>query len=227
MCGFRHLSVPLPDTGSQQKRPARMAGLLAAALLIGALPVPGYADVYGFVDRNGVRNFTDIPSDPRARLLWRDPYGPKGIELPQDGPLFQYVPAQLGSEIEAAARAQSLDPALLKALVAVESRFNPRARSPKGAMGLTQLMPATAQRYGVAKPYDVKQNLHGGARYLRDLMKLFDQDVKLVLAAFNAGENAVIRYGKRIPPYPETQRYVPAVLAQMAALRRTSPSRSD
>jgi soluble lytic murein transglycosylase-like protein len=86
-------------------------------------------------------------------------------------------------------------------------------------MGLTQLMPATAQRYGVRNAYDIEQNLNGGAHYLADLLVLFNNDMHLAIAAFNAGEGAVTKYGNQIPPYAETQHYVPAVLAQMRMLR--------
>lgn len=195
---------------------------LAISLLIALSSTSACADIYGFVDRNGVHNYTDIPSDPRAKLLWRDPNGPKGIEIPTQPVLDYFIPAHLEREIDAAARAQTLDPNLLKAVIAIESRFNPRARSPKGAMGLMQLMPATARRYGVANAYDARQNLRGGARYLRDLLAMFNNDTRLALAAFNAGENAVIRYGRTIPPYPETRHYVPAVLAQMASLKKVA-----
>ena len=193
------------------------AALLLLCLL---LPLPVQADVYGFVDEKGVRNYTDIPSDRRARLLWRDLRGPKAIFLPLGSNFMRQFPAALSPDVEAAARTHSLDPLLLKALVSIESRGNPRARSPKGAMGLTQLMPGTAKRFGVRNAFDVRQNLHGGARYLRELLTLFRDDVHLALAAFNAGENAVIRHGNRIPPYEETERYVPAVLEQMAIFRR-------
>ncbi|MCG7956811.1 MAG: lytic transglycosylase domain-containing protein, partial [Candidatus Thiodiazotropha endolucinida] len=89
---------------------------------------------------------------------------------------------------------------------------DPRAVSHKGAQGLMQLMPATAKRYGVENSYDPRQNLRGGATYLKDLLRMFEYDIKLALAAYNAGENAVIKYGKQIPPYPETQKYVKKVL---------------
>jgi soluble lytic murein transglycosylase-like protein len=183
-------------------------------------PFCARADVYGFVDEKGVRNYTDIPTDHRARLLWRDPYGPKGILLPLGNNYLQTFPVALTSDVEDAARYNGLDPLLLKALISIESRGNPRARSPKGAIGLTQLMPETARRYGVKNAYDIHQNLNGGARYLRDLLTLFRNDIQLALAAFNAGENAVIRNGYRIPPYQETERYVPAVLEQMSIFRR-------
>lgn len=115
--------------------------------------------------------------------------------------------------VEQAARATGVDSALLHAVISVESGYDPAAVSPKGASGLMQLMPQTAARYGVANRLDAAQSLHGGARYLRDLVALFDSDLTLVLAAYNAGENAVSRYGRRVPPYAETMAYVPRVLA--------------
>jgi soluble lytic murein transglycosylase-like protein len=114
--------------------------------------------------------------------------------------------------VEDAARAHGLDSALLHAVIAVESGYDAKAVSKKGATGLMQLMPATAKRYGVADAFDPAQNVSGGAKYLRDLLDLFDSDTRLALAAFNAGENAVLKYGRRIPPYRETLRYVPKVL---------------
>lgn len=102
--------------------------------------------------------------------------------------------------------------ALLQAVINVESNYNPEAISPKGAVGLMQLMPATAKRYGVNDRTDPQKNISGGAHYLRDLLKKFEGDLSLVLAAYNAGENAVVRYGHKIPPYKETQNYVKKVL---------------
>lgn len=199
---------------------------LARALLLLVLlcDTPASADIYGFIDEHGVRNYSDVPRDPRARLLWRDINGPKAIGIPDSRALMGKLPAHLDQQVESIARDHGIDPFLLKAVVAVESHANPRARSPKGAMGLTQLMPATARRFGVRDAYDIRQNLSGGARYLRELLALFNNDVSLVLAAFNAGENAVIRHGRRIPPYPETQRYVPTVMEQMSVFQRRSRS---
>jgi soluble lytic murein transglycosylase-like protein len=126
-------------------------------------------------------------------------------------------------EIEAAARANNLDPALVHALIHVESRHHQGAVSDKGAVGLMQLMPATAQRFGVSNPESASANLLAGTRYLRTLLDLFDQRVDLALAAYNAGEGAVIRYGERIPPYRETQLYVPAVLEKYDEWRSDKP----
>ncbi|HYQ92338.1 MAG TPA: transglycosylase SLT domain-containing protein [Candidatus Competibacteraceae bacterium] len=113
--------------------------------------------------------------------------------------------------IQQVAVAYQLEPALLHAVISAESAYNPQARSPKGARGLMQLMPDTARRFGVSDPYDPTDNLQGGARYLRWLLDLFN-DLRLALAAYNAGEGAVQRYGNSIPPYPETRTYVQRVL---------------
>ena len=130
------------------------------------------------------------------------------------------VPPQLAGKpfaqlIQNAARGAALDPALVHALIYVESRYNSSARSPKGAVGLMQVLPETASRYGVANPArSPEANLRAGTRYLSDLLHIFDGRLDLALAAYNAGENTVLRYGQRIPPYPETRAYVPAVLAK-------------
>ena len=127
-------------------------------------------------------------------------------------------------EIHSAARQTALDSALVHALIYVESRYNPSARSPKGAIGLMQLMPETALRYGVTRALHAPEaNLRAGTRYLSDLMTMFDNRLDLALAAYNAGENAVRRHGMRIPPYRETRDYVPAVLAVYNELKEPPP----
>jgi hypothetical protein len=118
-----------------------------------------------------------------------------------------------------------LDPALLAAMVQVESNFHPRAVSPKGARGLLQLMPATARRFGVDDPFDPEQNLEGGAQYFRWLLDRFQGRTDLALAAYNAGEGAVDRHGRRIPPYDETLRYVNRILER--AIRDRDPQAPD
>ena len=147
---------------------------------------------------------------------------------PEPSPQF-FVSAALSSRpyaklIEHAAREAALDPALVHAVISVESAYNASARSPAGAIGLMQLMPDTAKRYGVRDPSrSLEENLKAGTQYLRDLMAMFKGRLDLVLAAYNAGENAVIKYGQKIPPYAETQAYVPAVLAKYREWRIPLP----
>lgn len=111
-----------------------------------------------------------------------------------------------------AASRHELDPALLHAVIAIESGYNPRAISPRGAQGLMQLMPDTGRQFDLKNPYEPAANIEAGARYLRELNDRFHGDLALTLAAYNAGPGAVMRHGMRMPPYPETQRYVPAVI---------------
>lgn len=120
--------------------------------------------------------------------------------------------SRFNSLIGKAAREHQVDQALLQAIIAVESGYNARAVSNKGAKGLMQLMPETARRYGVKDMFDPAQNIRGGAQYLRDLMQRFNNDLTLTLAAYNAGEAAIVQYGHRIPPFRETMQYVPKVL---------------
>lgn len=122
------------------------------------------------------------------------------------------------NEIARAAQAAALDPSLVHAVIYVESRYQHKAVSPKGAVGLMQVMPDTAARYGLRHAvYSPKENLKAGTLYLRDLMVMFDNRLDLVLAAYNAGENAVKKHARQIPPYPETRHYVKAVMARYAS----------
>jgi soluble lytic murein transglycosylase-like protein len=114
--------------------------------------------------------------------------------------------------IQASATQHGLDPRLIHAVIQAESAYNPFAVSNKGAQGLMQLMPSTADRFGVVNPMDAGENIAGGAQYLKTLLNQFDSDLELALAAYNAGENNVIRYGKKVPPFSETQKYVQKVL---------------
>lgn len=115
-------------------------------------------------------------------------------------------------EVLLAAKQTTIDPALIHAVIAVESKHNAKARSLKGAYGLMQLMPATAQRFNVRDKQNIKQNILAGAQYLRELLTAFNGDINLSLAAYNAGPGAVYKYGGHIPPYKETLEYVPKVL---------------
>jgi len=129
-------------------------------------------------------------------------------------------PSKLIAEaITSAAIQTSIEPALLHAVIRVESNYNTNALSPQGARGLMQLMPATSKRFNVVNAYDPKQNILAGAKYLRELQTLFNGNIQLVLAAYNAGPNAVTKYGYKIPPYLETRLYVPKVLNIYQQLR--------
>ena len=123
-----------------------------------------------------------------------------------------YSSLPFNHEVIAAAKETSLNPALIHAVIATESKHNPRALSNKGAFGLMQIMPATARRFNVKDRNDPKQNIVAGAKYLRELLTLYKGDLKLTLAAYNAGPGAVKKYSNHIPPYRETLHYVPKVL---------------
>lgn len=166
------------------------------------------AATYGFVEdgRVSVIISDTKPEDPRYVLFQKDlPGQVRAVE-----PGLEAGPYR--GHIMAAAQETRVDPALIHAVISVESGYNASARSSAGAVGLMQLMPGTAKRYGVKNRLDPEQNIYGGARYLRDLQVLFDDNLQLVLAAYNAGEQAVLKYGRRIPPYRETSAYVPKVL---------------
>jgi soluble lytic murein transglycosylase-like protein len=144
-------------------------------------------------------------------------------ELPQVEPEPGPKPAEVETRkylvfVDRASRAHGVDGALVHALIFAESSYDPNAVSPAGATGLMQLMPATAKRYGVSDLFDPEQNIRGGVRHLKDLLVQFDGDIELAIAAYNAGPNAVIRAGMRIPPYPETTTYVPKVIGHYRRL---------
>ena len=197
---------------------------------------PALADVWKVVDENGVIQFTNEPPGKKGQLVIEsDPGGARpavaaGRTAPMaEGSVIAAVAAINASptyqavqgSLSAASQTHGVDVELLKAVVVTESAFNTRAVSPKGAVGLMQIMPTTAQRYGVqadrgatvsAKLTDPELNIQTGTRYLADLLRLFGGQTELALAAYNAGEGAVARAGNRIPNYKETQFYVQKVM---------------
>jgi len=182
---------------------------LATMLLAGAAGEVAHADIYSFVDAAGVTHFSNVPVDGRYRLLLATP----AEERAEQPGKWLAKSALYDPMIDRAARSAAVRPELVRAVIVVESAFNPRAVSKRGAVGLMQLRPATARRYGVSNAFDPEQNITAGAHYLRDLMARFGNDLELALAAYNAGEEAVERYGRSIPPFSETRHYVPAVMA--------------
>jgi soluble lytic murein transglycosylase-like protein len=182
-----------------------------AAILLSASAAAANSKIYTYLDSQGLRHYTDIPDNSRYRLLDLSPHDRTASGDRYDVVLLARA-TQYDSIIEHAAVSSSLEPNLLRAVIVVESGFNSHAVSKRGAVGLMQLMPATATRFGVSNPYDPRQNVHAGARYLKFLIDRFGQDIRLALAAYNAGEEAVDRNGGQIPPFYETQLYVPRVL---------------
>lgn len=213
--------------------------LLTATLLTFALLTTvssARADIFGYIDADGMGHFSTEKLDNRYQLFMRGdgffdssqlaaggakPLNPKL----RDSPLFRYLSQhpnlkKYEAMVNQAAQEFALEPALLKAVMAAESGFNPAAVSPKGAIGLMQIMPATAERYGLTgdskKPVekkltDPRTNIRLGARYLRDLLKLYPAQQELVIASYNAGEGAVQKYNNKVPPYAETRNYVQLV----------------
>jgi soluble lytic murein transglycosylase len=170
----------------------------AALLLLGLATGEAGADgIYHFVDAQGTAHFSNVPNDRRYVRI---------AEKRHRAPHVKSYDLLIGE----VADTHGVPPALVKAVVATESRFNPRAVSAKGAQGLMQLLPATARSLGVEEPLRVEQNLDGGVRYLRSLIDRYG-DWSRALAAYNAGPTAVDRYGG-IPPYTETREYVDRVL---------------
>ena len=172
------------------------------------------ADIYRSLDPNTPTKYTNVlPAEGRWELYLKQKPAPV-----RDAPVYDYRRFEVDShsryarEIQAAAMANNVDAALIRAVITVESGYNPSAVSRAGAVGLMQLMPETAERYNVTNRHDPEQNIHGGAQYLRDLLHMFNYNLNLTIAAYNAGEQAVMKYGNRIPPYRETMEYVPKVM---------------
>ena len=198
---------------------------LLLLLLLAVSAGIAHADIYRYVDADGMVHFTNVPQYSRFKVYLKERRVPDPVADTLASEIRYYDDkerARYAKPIQDAAKATRLDPALIHAVISAESGYNPLARSRKGAAGLMQLMPETAKRYGVKNRLDPEQNISGGARYLRDLIRMFNNDVQLAVAAYNAGENAVVRAGNRIPPYQETMTYVPRVMTYYKKYRTTS-----
>jgi len=174
---------------------------LLALVMLAPFARPVCADIYRYVDEDGVIHFSNVPNHYRYRLYI------------SDGNMdYQAYFDRYDKIIRQAARKHGVDSSLIKAVIRAESDFDKHAVSSKGAQGLMQLMPDTAKELEVEDSFNPKENIHAGVRYLKRQLKNFQNDVSLALAAYNAGENAVRRYGHRIPPYKETRTFVDRVL---------------
>jgi soluble lytic murein transglycosylase-like protein len=179
--------------------------LIISALLVAVWPAHAHAQIYAWQDANGTLVLSDRAID-QPTAVYQVEGAPRyvsttPVESTSTRELYDPYVLEYSNQ-------HSLRPELVRAVIQVESGYNPRALSPKGAMGLMQLMPDTARMLGVQRPYDPEQNIRGGTRYLRLLLDKYEGNEELALAAYNAGSGAVDRYGKRIPPYRETRDYV-------------------
>lgn len=179
-------------------------------LLAVCLAAPAQAEIYVYRDARGTLHFSNAPASPGYR-----PYMP---EIPRGGAPRRRAALATPSKrrefypmIRDSATRHAVDVALVKAVIQAESNFVPYAESPKGAMGMMQLMPATARRYNSVRLWDPQENIETGVRHLRKLLDRYNGDTRLALAAYNAGEEAVERYGG-VPPYQETRDYLDRVL---------------
>lgn len=232
---------------ARRRRRWRRSFLSLLAAAAAASPLVAFADLWAYVDAEGHSHLADHRVDARYRLFFK---GRTTLDVPNAAPeeRARAIAALAGSRlyaramdrssldrysplIETDARANALDPALVKAVIAAESGFDPHAVSDKGAVGLMQVLPETAERYGVTadrqrsvdeKLRDPAINVRVGTRYLRDLLARFDGDLSLALAAYNAGEGAVASHADRIPPFDETRSYVTRV-RQLYAIYRPEP----
>ena len=189
---------------------------IAVILLMLCISNEVLADIYKYTDNVGRVYYTDKPRSSLYKRIIKST--PRSSYLPTNNTIK--VPELSGTNkkrytdlIEQTAYRHQVDAKLVHAVIQTESAYNSSAQSPKGAVGLMQLMPDTARRFGVTDRNDPDQNIEGGTRYLKHLITLFNPNLDLAVAAYNAGENAVIRYNNSIPPYPETQNYVKQVLA--------------
>jgi len=167
-----------------------------------------------FASADAPKELLTAPGAPSQDTVAHPPAPPAAAGSNASAVDFNTIVLRVAQELD-------LSPQLLHAVIAVESAYDPRAVSPKGAQGLMQLMPATARRFGVKDPFDPQDNVRGGAQYLKSLLVQFNGDLQLTLAAYNAGEAAVVRYGNRVPPFAETRRYVPKVMAHMQRALRS------
>lgn len=167
------------------------------------------ADIYKFIDNDGRVYYTDKPKNSLYKRIIRT----RPVNYAASLPFMGGNKKKFADLIDEAANRHQVDAKLVHAVIQAESAYNASAVSSAGAVGLMQLMPDTAKRYGVVDRNNPVQNIDGGTHYLKDLLRMFNSNLDLAVAAYNAGEGAVMKYNNAIPPYPETRNYVKTVLA--------------
>lgn len=182
------------------------------------LTTPSSGGIYRYVDERGIIHFTNCPRDPKFKLYIRESKEDVGDENHSSSVSYIKDSNQYDSLISELSKRYQVDFALIKAIIRAESGFNPFAVSRKGAKGLMQLMPETASRMNVSNIFNPRENVEGGVRYFKHLLSLFNNDLRLSLAAYNAGENVVAEL-RSIPPYRETVDYVKKVLSYYQSYR--------
>lgn len=199
--GFRN-----GTTNSQPMKPDTkkniLRGLWMLLLIITGTHVNAIADIYMYIDSNGILHFSNVPTSSQYRLYIKERPG---------GSLEQGNSRRFDRIIREASKIHGISEPLLRAIIKAESNFNPRAVSKKGAKGLMQIMPKNFNTLNIRNPFNPRENIMGGAKYFKILHTRYNGKLPLVLAAYNAGPNMVDKY-KKIPPFPETQNYVKKVM---------------
>jgi soluble lytic murein transglycosylase-like protein len=187
---------------------------LLFCFLCGLFALPAFAQVYTGISAEGSIVLSSNQDETASTLLIAaEKAAVEPLTVPEASAYLSKVPASFLPFIQEASATYQISPALIHAVILVESNYNPRAYSPKGAQGLMQLMPDTAKRFGNVNSWDPRQNILTGSKYLRWLMDYFGDDLELTIAAYNAGEGAVMQAGRKIPKFSETEKYVPKVLS--------------
>ncbi len=190
--------------------------LLVVIAFLGLIPNVLSAEIYSYVDKNGVLHFSNVPTSRQYRYIGPESSGSRYAAFPKGSPDdYDHIIAQ-------ASRLYNIRFELIKAIIRVESNFDPNAVSPKGALGLMQLMPSNVEQLNVRNPFDPRENVMAGTRFFRRLFERYNSDLTLSLAAYNAGPGAVDRH-RTVPPYRETRNYVEKVLKYYGLFRNGNP----
>lgn len=196
----------------------RIIAIIGFIVLLSMMTSPALADIFLYIDKEGVMHFTNVPTHYQYRVFLRERSGNTSkvrTSYKPDSNKYDHL-------IDTSSQKYGVDSALVKAIIRAESSFNPHAISTKGAEGLMQLMPETAMKMNVLNPFDPRENIEGGVKYVKYLLERFDHNLKLSLAAYNAGET-VVTQNNGIPNYSETKNYVAEVLRYYKEYQSSSP----